>query len=48
MGDEDLLAVLARERGRALFGYAHLLTGDRHAAEDLVQEALVRTFARRR
>ncbi|GEL95805.1 sigma-70 family RNA polymerase sigma factor [Cellulomonas composti] len=48
MGDEDLLATLARERGRALFGYAYLLSGDRHAAEDLVQEALVRTFSRRR
>ncbi len=48
MGDDDVLATLARERGRALFGYAYLLTGQVHAAEDLVQEALVRTFARRR
>lgn len=48
MGDDDVLATLARERGRALFGYAYLLTGQAHAAEDLVQEALVRTFARRR
>jgi len=48
VGDDDVLATLARERGRALFGYAYLLTGQAHAAEDLVQEALVRTFARRR
>ena len=48
MGDDDVLATLARERGQALFGYAYLLTGQAHAAEDLVQEALVRTFARRR
>ncbi|MCR6689140.1 sigma-70 family RNA polymerase sigma factor [Cellulomonas sp.] len=48
MPDDDVLTTLARERGRALFGYAYLLTGDRPAAEDLVQEALVRTFARRR
>ena len=46
--DDDTLAVLARERGRALFGYAYLLTGDRGAAEDLVQDALVRTFSRLR
>ncbi|MDT0164012.1 sigma-70 family RNA polymerase sigma factor [Actinotalea sp. AC32] len=45
---EDELATLARERGPALVGYAYLLTGDLHAAEDLVQEALVRTFRRRR
>lgn len=45
---DDTLAVLARDRGRALFGYAYLLAGDAHLAEDLVQDALVRTFARRR
>jgi len=45
---DDDLAVLARERGRALFGYAYLVSGDARAAEDLVQDALVRTFARRR
>ncbi|GIG40531.1 RNA polymerase sigma factor [Cellulomonas phragmiteti] len=44
--DDDTLAVLARERGRALFGYAYLLSGDRGTAEDLVQDALVRTFSR--
>ncbi|WP_084077691.1 RNA polymerase sigma factor [Demequina sp. NBRC 110057] len=39
---------LIRERGPALFGYAVALTGDRHAAEDLLQDALVRTFKRGR
>lgn len=34
------------ERGAALFGYAYVLTGDRHAADDLVQDALVRTFSK--
>ena len=44
---EQQLERLARERGPALVGYAYLLTGDLHAAQDLVQEALVRTFSRR-
>lgn len=48
MGWQDDLGVLARERGPALVGYAYLLTGDLHSAQDLVQEGLVRTFARRR
>ncbi len=45
---EDALAVLARERAGALFGYAYLLAGNRDAAADLVQEGLVRTFSRMR
>ncbi|WP_276801351.1 sigma-70 family RNA polymerase sigma factor [Cellulomonas iranensis] len=45
---DDVLDRLARERGRALFGYAYLLCGDARTAEDLVQDALVRTFARLR
>ena len=45
-GDE--LGRLAEERGSALIGYAYLLTGDVEAARDLVQEAIVRTFARPR
>lgn len=48
MSWEDELDHLARERGPALVGYAYLLTGDLHTAQDLVQEALVRTFVRRR
>ncbi|MEV0160662.1 RNA polymerase sigma-70 factor (sigma-E family) [Nonomuraea fuscirosea] len=34
------------DRSGALFRTAYLLTGDRHAAEDLVQSALARTAAR--
>lgn len=48
MSWEDELDDLARQRGPALVGYAYLLTGDLHTAQDLVQEALVRTFVRRR
>ena len=38
------LDALLRERGSALFGYAYVLTGSADAAEDLLQDALVRTF----
>lgn len=40
----DTLDALMRERAAALFGYAYVMTGDPHEAEDLLQEALVRTF----
>ncbi|WP_225753413.1 sigma-70 family RNA polymerase sigma factor [Actinotalea sp. Marseille-Q4924] len=43
---EDVLDQLVRERHGALVAYAALLTGDRREAEDLVQDALVRTFSR--
>ena len=43
---DDAMAALARERGRALTGYAYLLTGNLRDAEDLVQDALVKTFVR--
>lgn len=45
---DDALVTLAHDRWHALTGYAYLLTGERAAAEDLVQEAFVRTFARGR
>lgn len=45
---EDALDALVRDRGAALVRYAALLTGDPREAEDLTQEALVRTFARAR
>ena len=45
---DEAMASLARQRGRALTGYAYLLTGDLRDAEDLVQDALVKTFLRPR
>ena len=45
-GHDDVLATLARERGGALLGYAMLVAGERAAAEDLVQDALVKVFSR--
>lgn len=45
---QQSLEELVRNRGGALVGYAFLLCGERRAAEDLVQDALVRTFARSR
>jgi RNA polymerase sigma-70 factor (ECF subfamily) len=45
---EHSLQELVRTRGTALVGYAYLLCGDRREAEDLVQDALVKTFARGR
>ena len=47
-GWRDLVDELLRERRPMLVGYATLLTGDRSAAEDLVHDAVVRTFARPR
>jgi len=45
---DRVLAELARDRGPDLFAYGCLLTGDRAAAQDLVQEAIVKVFARMR
>ena len=45
---EHDLHELVVTRGPALVGYAFLLCGDRREAEDLVQDALVKTFARAR
>ncbi|MGW4811250.1 RNA polymerase sigma factor [Kitasatospora cineracea] len=42
----NLLTELVSARGRELNRYGFLLTGDRAEAADLVQEALVRVFAR--
>lgn len=44
---ERLLATLVDERGNALKRYALLLTGDDRAAEDLVQDALVKVLSGR-
>ncbi|MDN4473386.1 sigma-70 family RNA polymerase sigma factor [Demequina zhanjiangensis] len=43
-----VLDQLVRERGASLYGYAYVLTGDRAEAEDLLHDALVRTFRRGR
>ncbi|MCD0486363.1 sigma-70 family RNA polymerase sigma factor [Streptacidiphilus sp. ASG 303] len=43
-GDEALIRSLYEEHGRALLAYATRLTGDRGAAEDAVQETLVRAW----
>ena len=45
---DEVFATLVRERGPALTGYAFLLTGDRAAAQDLVQDALIKVFVRAR
>jgi RNA polymerase sigma factor (sigma-70 family) len=44
---EDQLRELVHARGQALVRYAFVLCGDQSRAEDLVQTAITRTFARR-
>lgn len=44
---EEVFDDLVRERGQRLVRYATMLTGSSREAEDLVQEALLRTFSRR-
>jgi RNA polymerase sigma factor (sigma-70 family) len=46
MGTSDAVETAAREHGPALIGYAYLLTGNLADAQDLVQDAFVRAFAR--
>jgi RNA polymerase sigma factor (sigma-70 family) len=46
--NDQLLADLARDRGRDLLAYAFLLTGEHAAAQDLVQDAFVKVFGRLR
>ena len=43
-GDEALIRTLYQEHGRSLLAYATRLTGDRAAAEDVVQETLLRAW----
>ncbi|MFI5906114.1 SigE family RNA polymerase sigma factor [Dactylosporangium sp. NPDC051541] len=43
---ETEFAAFVAERAHALLKTAYALTGDRHAAEDLVQTALAKAFAR--
>src|SRR2546430_59903 len=42
--DESLVRGLYQEHGRSLLAYATRLTGDRAAAEDVVQETLIRAW----
>ncbi|WP_406269275.1 sigma-70 family RNA polymerase sigma factor [Actinacidiphila glaucinigra] len=44
--DEALVRALYEEHGRAPLAYATRLTGDRAAAEDVVQETLIRAWCR--
>lgn len=44
MPGEDLIRSLYEEHGRSLLAYAVRLTGDRAAAEDVVQETLLRAW----
>lgn len=44
VADEALLRAVFEEHGRALLAYAMRLAGDRQAAEDIVQETLVRAW----
>lgn len=43
---EMFIAALVQEHGAALLAYATRLTNDRHQAEDVVQETLVRAWQR--
>jgi RNA polymerase sigma-70 factor, ECF subfamily len=42
--DEALIRTLYQEHGRSLLAYVTRLTGDRAAAEDVVQETLIRAW----
>lgn len=44
VADEALLRSVCREHGGAMMAYAYRLTGDRAAAEDVVQGTLVRAW----
>ena len=43
---ERRLAELYQQHAGEAIRFAYLLTGDRHAAEDLVQDAFLRLFGR--
>lgn len=45
---QDVVTRLVAERGDALTRYAYLISGSRELADDLVQDALVKTFGRLR
>ncbi|WP_280953708.1 RNA polymerase sigma factor [Symbiobacterium terraclitae] len=43
-GDEDALGMLMERYGGALLQYAHRLVGDRHAAEEICQDTLLKAW----
>ncbi len=45
---QDMMEQLVRDRERALLSYAYLVCGNPVQAQDLVQDALVRTFSKER
>lgn len=47
-GADAAIAQVVQERGELLVRYAYLLTGDLHAAQDLLQDALVKVLSRTR
>ncbi|GIG53818.1 sigma-70 family RNA polymerase sigma factor [Demequina activiva] len=48
MTDDDLLGELLGRASTRLAAYGYLLTGSQHAGEDLVQDAIVKVFVRKR
>ncbi len=46
--DDELLGELLDRASKRLATYGYLLTGSQHAGEDLVQDAIVKVFVRRR
>ena len=48
MSEPDLLGELLERASARLAAYGYLLTGDQYAGEDLVQDAIVKVFVRRR
>lgn len=48
MADHDVLGELLQTAAARLAAYGYLLTGSQHAGEDLVQDAIVKVFVKRR
>lgn len=48
MSEVDLLGELLERASARLAAYGYLLTGDQYAGEDLVQDAIVKVFVRKR